>query len=44
MFNHLPNPKERVLEFLQPEKLATQYLFASEKSLKSLHFKENYTV
>jgi hypothetical protein len=43
-FDHLENPKELVIQLFQPEKLATQYLFATEKSLKYLRFTGNYTV
>jgi hypothetical protein len=43
-FDHLPNPKEIVIQLFQPEKLATQYLFATEKSLEYLHFTESYTI
>ncbi|MDR3366308.1 MAG: DUF3990 domain-containing protein [Prevotellaceae bacterium] len=43
-FDHLPNPKEFVVQLFQPQKLATQYLFATEKSLKSLHYIESYTL
>jgi hypothetical protein len=43
-FDHLPNPKELVIQLFQPEKLATQYLFATAKSLKYLHFTESYTI
>jgi hypothetical protein len=42
LFNHLPHPKMTVLELLQPEKLATQYLFATSKSLEYLHHHEHY--
>jgi hypothetical protein len=44
MFNNLENPKEFVIQLFQPEKLATQYLFATEKSLKYIHFIESYTL
>jgi hypothetical protein len=43
-FAHLKNPKEFVIQLFQPEKLATQYLFATEKSLKYLHFTDSYTL
>jgi hypothetical protein len=42
LFNHLPRPKMMVLELLQPEKLATQYMFATSKSLEYLHYHEHY--
>ena len=42
MFNHLENPKEIVIQLFQPQKLATQYLFATEKSLQYIHFKDSY--
>ena len=42
MFDNLENPKEFVIQLFQPQKLATQYLFATEKSLKYLHFTNNY--
>ena len=41
-FDHLENPKEMVIQLFQPQNLATQYLFASEESLKYLHFTEHY--
>ncbi len=40
MFNHLENPKEFVIQLFQPEKLDTQYLFATENALKHLVFIE----
>jgi hypothetical protein len=43
-FDHLPNQKELVIQLFQPEKLATQYLFVTEKSLKNLHFINSYTL
>jgi hypothetical protein len=43
-FDHLENPKEFVIQLFQPEKLATQYLFATAESLKYIHFTESYTV
>ena len=42
MFDHLDNPKEMVIQLLQPDKLETQYLFSTEKALKSLSFLEAY--
>jgi hypothetical protein len=42
MFNNLENPKEFVIQLFQPEKLAIQYLFATEKSVKYIHFIESY--
>jgi hypothetical protein len=44
MFDQLKNPKEIVIQLLQPQKLATQYLFATEKSLKYIHFTNSYTL
>jgi len=44
LFDHLPNPKEFVIQLFQPEKLATQYLFSTMKSLKYLHFADSYTI
>jgi hypothetical protein len=44
MFDNLDNPKELVIKMFQPEKLATQYLFATEKSLKYLTFIDSYTL
>jgi hypothetical protein len=43
-FDHLPNPKEFVIQLFQPEKLATQYLFSTAKSLQYLHFTDSYTI
>jgi len=43
-FDHLPNPKEFVIQLFQPEKLATQYLFSTEKSLQFLYFTDSYTI
>ena len=40
MFDHLGNPKEFVIQLFQPEKLDTQYLFATENALKHLTFLE----
>ncbi|MDR3002204.1 MAG: DUF3990 domain-containing protein [Fibromonadaceae bacterium] len=40
MFDHLKNPKEFVIQLFQPEKLDTQYLFATENALKYLAFME----
>jgi len=40
MFDHLENPKETVIRLFQPEKLDTQYLFATENALKHLTFVE----
>jgi len=42
MFEHLENPKEIVIQLLQPEKLETQYLFSTEKAIKYLIFIEAY--
>ena len=42
MYNHIEDSKEFVIKLLQPEKLETQYLFATEKSLKYLSFSEAY--
>jgi hypothetical protein len=44
MFDNLANPKEMVIQLFQPQKLATQYLFATEESLNYLHFTESYTL
>jgi len=44
LFDHLDNPKEMVIKMLMPEKLDTQYLFASEMSLKYLDFIEAYEI
>jgi len=44
MFDNLENPKEFVIQLFQPQKLATQYLFATEKSLKYIHFTDSYTL
>lgn len=40
MFDHLENPKETVIKLFQPEKLDTQYLFATENALRNLTFVE----
>jgi len=42
MFDHLENPKEFVIQLFQPEKLDTQYLFATENALKHLIFAEAF--
>jgi len=42
MYDHIEKSKEFVIKLLQPEKLETQYLFATEKSLKYLSFSEAY--
>jgi len=42
MYDHIDNPQEFVIKMLQPEKLETQYLFATEKSLSCLSFIEAY--
>jgi hypothetical protein len=44
LFDNLENPKEFVIQLFQPEKLATQYLFLTEESLKYLHFKDTYII
>ncbi|MDR2578849.1 MAG: DUF3990 domain-containing protein [Chitinispirillales bacterium] len=44
MFDHLENPKQFVIQLFQPEKLETQYLFATENALKRLVFKEAYNL
>jgi hypothetical protein len=44
MFDNLENPKEIVIKLFQPEKLATQYLFATKNAVKSLVYKEYYTL
>ena len=40
MYDHLENPKEIVIQLLQPEKLETQYLFATERAISTISFKE----
>ena len=42
MFGHLEDPKSFVIQLLKPEKLETQYLFATENALKFLSFLEAY--
>jgi len=44
MFNHLEKPKEIVIQLLQPEKLETQYLFATGNALTYLVFSEAYEI
>jgi len=44
LFDNLENPKEFVIQLFQPQKLATQYLFATEKSLKYIHFTDSYNI
>jgi len=44
LFDNLENPKEFVIQLFQPQKLATQYLFATEESLKYIHFTDSYTL
>jgi len=44
VFDHLENPKATVIQLFQPQKLATQYLFATEKSLQYIHFTDSYTL
>ena len=44
IYDHLENPKEFVIKLLQPEKLETQYLFATENALNHLTFKESYNL
>ena len=44
MFDHLENPKNMVIQLFQPQKLATQYLFATGKSLEFIHFISSYTL
>ena len=44
LFDNLENPKEFVIQLFQPQKLATQYLFATEKSLKFIHFTDSYII
>ena len=44
VFDHLANPKTTVIQLFQPQKLATQYLFATEKSLQYIHFTESYSL
>jgi len=40
MYDHIKNPQKFVIKLLRPEKLDTQYLFATENSLKHLSFLE----
>ena len=42
MFDHLENPKQLVIQLLQPENLETQYLFASQNALEHLIYSESY--
>ena len=42
VFDHLENPKQLVIQLLQPENLETQYLFASQNALKHLVYSESY--
>ena len=42
MFDHLENPKQLVIQLLQPENLETQYLFASKNALVHLAYSESY--
>ena len=42
MFDHLENPKQLVIQLLQPENLETQYLFASKNALVRLIYSESY--
>ena len=42
MYDRLENPKEIVIQLLQPEKLEIQFLFATEKAISNLHFMEAY--
>jgi len=42
MFDHLENPKQLVIQLLQPENLETQYLFASQDALIHLTYSESY--
>lgn len=42
MYDNLDNPKEIVIQLLQPEKLEIQYLFATEKAISNLSFMEAY--
>jgi len=44
IFDHLENPKEMVIKMLLPEKLDTQYLFATKKALGYLNFIETYEI
>jgi translation initiation factor RLI1 len=44
MFDNLENPKEFVIQLFQPQKLATQYMFATEKSLRYIYFTDSYTI
>jgi len=44
LFDNLENPKEFVIQLFQPQKLATQYLFATEESLNYIHFTESYII
>ena len=40
IFDHLENPKEFVIQLFQPQKLDTQYLFATKNALEHLTFAE----
>ena len=42
MYDHMDNPKQIVIQLLQPEKIETQYLFATENALMHLSFFEAY--
>ena len=44
MFDHLENPKQLVIQLLQPENLETQYLFASQNALVHLIYSESYVL
>ena len=42
MFDHLENPKQLVIQLLQPENLETQYLFATQNALAHLTLTGTY--
>ena len=44
LFDNLENPKEFIIQLFQPQKLAIQYLFATEESLKHLQFTDSYII
>ena len=41
MYDHMENPKQLVIQLLQPENLETQYLFASQNALAHLIYSES---
>jgi hypothetical protein len=44
MYDNLENPKKMIIQLLQPQKLATQYLFATNESLNYLRFINSYII